>query len=1062
MNRFFKQIIKICCFLFITANATFAQSSGGSAVLWQIGKSDNSAKEFALAPSGYKKFLKNDFGWEDKFYLINFSNPKRDWPYAIPGPQDKWGGSGGLAGWRTAVENILFGIDKLPKKGKYKLIIDLQDMSAKHPPLLEVTLNGTSWEFQLPKGSGRATLKGQPTKYKGHVITIPIPENLIKKGGNVIHLSSKWGSWLIFDQIRMEGPEGAVITQPGKAFIRNVKAANYEIKYNNKPAQPLLIDVQYLSGEPHLAVVVDGNQIFEKKIVKSRYIFEAPMPAVASEKKSHYKIKINNHIVRSGIIQRSPQKRITPAGYVNTMMGSAHSRWMLAPGPWMPFGMVKISPDNQNAGWQGGYDPIIENIGGFSHIHAWTMSGLSMMPVNGPLITKMGDQKHPDEGYRSRIDKKTEEAPLGYYKVHLQQYNIWAELTATTRCSFQRYTFPKEEVSRVLIDFATPAEYDYNLQKVEVVKVSDHRIVGFSKQEAPNVWGKGIDQNYTIHFAMDFDQPIKGFGYWIDSTIVRNVSKLSVKNPNDAGIFIEFNTTKDSVVQVRTGISYVSIENAKQNLEQEIIKPFGWNFNAVRQHNVDTWNDLLSRIKVFTLDRREKKRFYTNMYRALSGRNIFSDVNGAWMDATEHVRQLKNPNAVALGSDAFWNTFWNLNQFWNLVTPEWSSRWVKSQLAMYDANGWLAKGPAGMEYIPVMVAEHEIPFIVSAYQMGIRNFDIQKAYQSVRKMVTTPAQKVGGGLAGYRDLKPFLKYHYVPYDKGRFSNTLEYAYDNWTVAQFAKSLGKEDDYKLFSKRGSWWKNAINKKTGYAQLRKSDGSWKEPFDPFRSGANSEYVEGNAWQLTYFVPQNVRGLINWIGKEKFVNRLKWGFKQSYEWRFNAPSEQYWSYPVVQGNQQSMQFAFLFNYAGKPWLTQKWSRAILDRYYGYGLSNAWLGDEDQGQMSAWFIMAAIGLFQMDGGASVNPTYEIGSPLFDKIIIHLNSDYYLGKTFAIVAKNNSKKNIYIQSATLNGKSLDKPWIYHSQIVKGGKLVLKMGPKPNKNWGSDPDDAPPSMTSDN
>lgn len=1024
------------------------KQSTAQQVLWQIGQSDHSASEFALAPSGYEDFLKEDFGWENKFYLIGFSNPQKDWPYALPGAQDEWGGSSGGAGWRAAVENILFGIDKMPEQGKYELTIDLLDMSAENPPLLKVTVNDSSWEYQLPKGSGDSTLKDTQTNYKGYVIKIPIPANVIKKGGNEVILSSLWGSWLIFDQVRMEGPVGVQISKPQNAFIRHVNVADYEIENNGKPVQPLLIDVQHLSNEPVLTAFIDGQKIFDKKIEQGRYVFEAPMPIVKSAQESHYKIKINDHVVRSGIIQRSPQKMIAPADYVNTLMGTAHSRWMIAPGPWMPFGMVKIGPDNQNAGWQGGYDPIFESIGGFSHIHEWTMSGLSMMPVNGPLITRVGDQAHPDQGYRSRIDKNSEEAPLGYYKVHLTKYDITAELTATTRCSFQRYTFPKEKVSRVLIDFITPAEYNYKVKDVEVTQVSDHRIEGFSKQEAPDVWGKGIDQDYTIHFVMEFDQSIKSFSYWIDSTVERNVSKLSVKNPDHAGVFVEFNTTKNHVVQVRTGISYVSIKNAEQNLQEEIIKPFGWNFDAVRQNNVNTWNDLLSRIKITTSDRREKVRFYTNFYRALAGRNIFSDVNGEWVDATEQVQKLKEPDAVALGCDAFWNTFWNLNQLWNLATPEWSLKWVRSQLAMYDVNGALAKGPAGMEYIPVMVAEHEIPLIVSAYQMGIRNFDIQKAYKAVRKMETKPAWRIDSGLAGNRDLKAFLKYHYVPYDKGRFSNTLEYAYDNWTVAQFAKALGKEEDYKLFSGRSSWWKNAINKKTGYAQLRNADGSWKEPFDPFRSGANSEYVEGNAWQLTYFVPQNIPALIDWIGKDRFINRLKWGFEQSYKWRFNAPGEQYGDFPVVQGNQQSMQFAFLFNYAGKPWLTQKWSRAIMDRYYGYGLSDAYLGDEDQGQMSAWFIMAAIGLFQMDGGCSINPVYGIASPLYKKITIDLGNKFGRGKTFTIIAKNASRKNKYIQSAELNGKKLNSPFFPASELLKGGKLILQMGPEPKKEWG--------------
>lgn len=1044
---------RIFCFailiavIIISVNQSFAQT-GKEKLLWQIGKPDHSDAEFALAPSGYKDFLDKDFGWENKFYLIGFSNPREDWPYALPGPSDNWGGSAGLAGWRAAVENILFGINHLPNHGMFELNIGLLDISAENPPKLKVTVNDTSWEFHLPKGSGDSTLKGAHPAYPGYTVNIAIPASAFKEGGNEIRMTTLWGSWIVFDYISLKGPEDVKISKPEHAFVRNVQAANYEIHHEGKSAQPLLIDVQHLSGEPLLTAFLDRKEIFRQKIEQGRYIFEAPMPAVTENKESHYEIKVDDRIVRSGMVLRSSQKIMTPAGYVNTMLGSAHSRWMIAPGPWMPFGMVKLSPDNQNAGWDAGYDPIFESVGGFSHIHEWTMSGLSMLPVNGPLITKVGDQEHPSTGYRSRIDKRTEEAPLGYYKVHLLKYNIWAELTATTRCSFQRYTFPEEDTSRVLVDFTTPAEYSYEVQDVQVKKINNHTIEGFSKQLAPDVWGKGIDQNYTIHFVMQFDQPVKDFGYWVDSTVKDDVSELSAKNPKHTGIFIEFNTTKKRIVQVRTGISYVSIKNAEENLEREITKPFGWDFNAVRQNNVNAWDSLLDRIKISTDDQREKLRFYTNMYRALCGRNTYSDVNGQWMDATGQVQQLKDTFDRALGCDAFWNTFWNLNQLWNLATPEWSLRWVRSQLAMYDANGALAKGPAGMKYIPVMVAEHEIPLIVGAYQMGIRDFDTKKALDAMIKMETKPAWKIGNGLAGNRDLVPFLKYHYVPYDKGRFSNTLEYAYDNWTVAQFAKAIGNEKEYKLFSERGSWWKNAINRKTGYAQMRKSDGSWLEPFDPLRSGQNAQYVEGNAWQLTYYVPQNIPALIQWIGKDTFVNRLDWGFEQSYPLRFNAPEEQYWEYPVDQGNEQSMQFAFLFDYAGKPWLTQKWSRSILDRYYGYGLSDAYLGDEDQGQMSAWFVMAAIGLFQVDGGCSIDPEYAIASPLYKKITIDLGNRFGRGKSFTIIAKNVSKKDIYIQSAILNGKKLNTPFIPADELLKGGELILQMGPEPDKKWG--------------
>ena len=315
-------------------------------------------------------------------------------------------------------------------------------------------------------------------------------------------------------------------------------------------------------------------------------------------------------------------------------------------------------------------------------------------------------------------------------------------------------------------------------------------------------------------------------------------------------------------------------------------------------------------------------------------------------------------------------------------------------------------------------------------------------------MQTTLSGPVEGGYAGNRDLATYLKHHYVPFDEGRFSNSLEYSYDDWTVGQFAKALGKEKEYQIFANRGSWWKNAIDTTTGYARMRDKNGNWLPDFDPFKSGANKHYVEGNAWQLTYFVPQDVTGLAQKIGEETFVKRLEWGFGESYRWRFNGPNDQYWDYPVVQGNQQSMHFAFLFNWVKRPWLTQKWSRAIMERYYGHGEANAYLGDEDQGQMSAWFVMNALGLFQTDGGTRVNPIYEIGSPIFKKVTVNLGGRFGRGQSFTIEAKNTSKRNIYIQKAYLNGKVWNDCWLPAAEVLKGGTLVLEMGSEPNQAWG--------------
>ncbi|WP_297088780.1 GH92 family glycosyl hydrolase [uncultured Draconibacterium sp.] len=1036
-------------FLLILSGLIWQGCQTENTVIWQIGAADNSCAEFALAPDNYANFIENDFGWEDKFYLIGASKEKSDFPYVLPGPLDQWGGTWSTSGWRTHTLNILFGIEKLPKNKEWKLVVDLYEINSEEAPVFKITVNQKQFNFHLPKGSGINTLEDNSGEGQEYLIEHPIPSDLLKTGGNQISLTTIQGSWLLFDQVRIEGPANVQLSDNRDVFLRNVKSAEYELKTEYGNFQPLLVDVEHINGLPKLKVLVDGDQIFEETIEKGRYIFEAPMPAVSKKVKSKYEISLNGEIIQSGKIVREPKKIQSAAGYVNTKIGTAHSRWMIAPGPWMPFSMVKLSPDNQDAGWQAGYDPIFETVGTFSHIHEWTMAGLGFMPTNGELQIQMGDQYNPDEGYRSRLNKETEEAPLGYYKADLTDYDITAELTSTTRCGFQRYTFPKNrEGSRVMIDLKIPAEYSYMIKSFKIEKIGENQVVGYSRHHSPNTWAGGINQDYIVHFVAEFDQPIKEIGFWTEDGIVRGKTRLEMETVEDAGAFVEFETKENNVVQVRTGLSYVSIENAIENLSTEISDPFQWDFEAVRENHVAVWNDLLERVKIKSNDAREKMRFYNNMYRSLCSRNIFSDVNGQWIGPDENLQELENPDSPALGCDAFWNTFWNLNQFWNLVTPEWSNRWVNSQLAMYKTNGWLAKGPAGMEYIPVMVAEHEIPLIVGAYQMGIRDYDVELAYEACKKMQTTKASNVGGGFAGNRDLEHYLKYKYVPYDKGRFSNTLEYSFDDWTVSQFAKALGKENDYKTFLKRGYYWKNVIDRESGYARLKDSRGKWMTDFDPYKSGANHHYVEGNAWQLTYFVPQDVPALAQAIGKERFIERLNWGFAESDITRYNGKNDQYWNYPVIQGNQQSMHFSYLFNWVGKPWLTQKWSRSIIDRYYGYGLANAYLGDEDQGQMSAWFIMVSLGLFQTDGGCRVQPVYEIGSPLFEKVEINLGQQYNRGEKFTIEAKNVSRKNIYVQSAMLNGKVLNTFSFPASELLKGGELLLEMGSEPNRLWG--------------
>ncbi|HWS00442.1 MAG TPA: GH92 family glycosyl hydrolase, partial [Prolixibacteraceae bacterium] len=377
--------------------------------------------------------------------------------------------------------------------------------------------------------------------------------------------------------------------------------------------------------------------------------------------------------------------------------------------------------------------------------------------------------------------------------------------------------------------------------------------------------------------------------------------------------------------------------------------------------------------------------------------------------------------------------------------------WVKSELQLYDDGGWLNRGPGGLEYSGIMVAEHEIPLITNSWMKGIRDFDAEKAYQAMKEIQTRPGQHHPcGGYAGNDNLAPYLRMGYVPSEDGPVSNTLEYAFDDWCVGQMARTLGKEGDYLYFMKRSQFYRNVFDPSTGYMRPKHEGGPWYEEFTPKKSATGKsdnfgtrDFVEANAWQYSWFVPHDLKGLIGLMGKDEFNNRLEEGFENS---RPNFTCNF-----VNHSNQPNMQAAWLFNYSGKPWLTQKWVREILDNYYS-SEAKGYPGDEDEGQMGAWYVMSAMGLFEMDGGSGKNPAYEISSPLFEKITIALDSVYYPGKQFVITSRNFAPGNRYIQSATLNGKPLNRFWFSHDELVRGGELVLEMGSKPNKQWAADSD----------
>jgi len=755
-----------------------------------------------------------------------------------------------------------------------------------------------------------------------------------------------------------------------------------------------------------------------------------------------------------------------PVDYVDPMMGSHDSRWILFPGPTLPFGMVKLSPDNQELGWKAGYEYEVDNLAGFSHIHSWTMAGLLTIPTTGSLKTQPGTERHPEQGYRSRFRHETEQAAPGYYAVTLDDYGVRAELTTTMRTGFQRYTFPRSDTARILVDLLTPSEYGYEIFYTLVNRVSDREIEGISYQQSLR---KANYNEYILHFVMRFSKPFQSFNGWVKEDVLRDVESVSSGfGHKDVGAFVEFSTGEGEQVMVQTGISLVSIDQARLNLDTEL-DPYGWDFDAVRRDASATWNRLLSRIRVEGGTEMNRKKFYTNLYRSYCGRTTWNDVNGKYIDMYEKQQQLPEGTKAIYGSDGFWITIWNLNQLWPLITPDVASAWVKSFLEIYDRGGWLPKGPTGIEYSGIMVASHQDAFIVGAYQKGIRDFDAQKAYGAMKKMqMEQGGPHPAGGEVGNRNLDAYMKLGYVPDETGPVSNTLEYAYDDWTVGQMAMALGDTSDYMYFTRRAFNYKNVFDPEVGYMRRKHEDGSWVEGFSPFGQVAwlGPGYVEGNAWQYTYFVPHDLAGLIRLMGKDEFNNRLEAGFETSLPYRFNSEKlgsnslEGMGVLPVNHGNQPNMEAAWLFNYSGKPWLTQKWAREIMDLYYGSGPLDAWLGDEDQGQMGAWFVMSAMGLFEMDGGASLKPVYEIGSPIFEKITISLDTAYYPGMEFVIEAKNTSSENPYIQSAKLNGNRLEKPWFYHKDLVKGGRLELVMGPRPNMKWGSRPEDAPPSLSS--
>lgn len=1055
---------RIILFIILLLSApSFAQTK----VLFDIGIPDGKGDEFALAPGGYAGFLASFSG--EKSYYVGYSTAEKHWPYVLPGPLDGWAGGGYWAGYHPRhFPSIYFPVATVSAKGECTLSLMFAGVNASKPVKLRVEINGHRFEEDMAGEDNDAFLKGKIDTGKAREIKIRFPASWLTARINKIQMGAIAGTWAVFDCVRLETPQGITLGKASSTLVRSAKAAPFEYRQKeNTFMQPVLVDMIQFDTSRRLTFQVEGFPEVTRLVESGESIQEVLVPALAAGSKAKtavFTISDGSETVYKGSVTRKHQPEHTYADDVDLLMGTGNSRWMFKPGPSLPLSMVQIAPDNQDEIWKAGYEYTIENIMGFSHFCDWTMIGLLMQPTCGELKVNPGREQFPDEGYRSRIDKSTEKAQVGNYSVYMTDTQIKAELTSTRHAALQRYTFPKRDDARIIIDMFTPGEYPHNLTDARITKVSNTEIEGYASYYNAFT-GYTLQQEYTLYFVLQFSKPFDSMGGWVNEgvkpvtgyigawnrnhefdtpyDIRQNITEISGKG--DAGVFVNYSTADGEEILVRSGVSLVDMQGARNNLEKELAEPFEFDFEKVVANQRTVWNDYLGRIEIETDDYLQKKKFYTNLYRAIAAKATWSDYDGRYRDEMERIRQLPAPED-AIVSGEYWNTFWDNQQLFNLVAPEISSTWARSSIELYKNSGWFNTDPAGVEHTGVMVAMHAVSQVMGAWQSGIRDFDLEIAYEGLKKMLTTPPRRYeGGGTVGVEHIEPYIEYGYIPAGKGYVSNTLEYAYDDWCLAQMAKTLGKTEDYEYFFRRSENWRNIFDPVSGFMRPKDAKDQWIEPFDPYHTPG---FVEGNAFNYTWFVPQNPKGLVEAIGQERFVSRLNEAMEKSAKANFNAAGDNFSAYPVNHGNQTSMEVAYLFNWADAPWLTQKWVRAIQEQYYGTTPYDAYPGDEDLGQMSSWFVMSALGLFQLDGGCGLEPTYELASPRYPKAVIRLDGKYARGKEFVIEARNASKENKYIQSVQLNGKSVSGFLIPQAEVLKGGKMVIEMGSSPNKNWG--------------
>ncbi len=710
----------------------------------------------------------------------------------------------------------------------------------------------------------------------------------------------------------------------------------------------------------------------------------------------------------------------TPADYVNPFIGtSGHGHTY--PGAMVPFGMVQLSPDTRKDNWDAcsGYHYSDNQIFGFSHTH---LSGtgvgdygdIRFMPWSGDVEQLVALYEKGELPF-AEFTHEDEMATAGYYAVEFEDMDVEVELTTARRSGFHKYRFENKDDKSVMVDLYEGATSD-KILGLELNIINNTCISGLKRT-------KGWSEDQYVYFYAKFSAPFDGYKVFEEGKLLDGDVFTSM---NDLKCILSFDNNFDEVM-VKVGISAVDVDGAKKNLEAEIP---AWDFEGLKKQAYDSWNEELGRIEIEGGSEAQKISFYTAMYHSFLSPYLYSDVDGRYRGHDLAVHQSDGHEMYTVFS--LWDTFRALHPLFTIVQRERSIDLIKSMLDMYEKGGLLPVWELAANETWCMIGYHSIPVITDAYVKGIHGFDLHKAYEAMKK----------SSMQDREGLNYFRKYGYIPagMDGSSVSKTLEYAYDDWCIAVMAKEMGYEEDYAFYTERAQYYKNIFDAETGFMRGR-MNGMWVTPFDPVE--VNFMLTEANTWQYNFFVPQDISGLIHlYGGAEGFTKKLDDMFTASAEMSGRHQSDitgligQY-----AHGNEPSHHMAYLYNFAGQAWKTQELVRQIMAEQYNE-TPDGLCGNEDCGQMSAWYVMSAMGFYAVTPGTDY---YVIGSPIFDKVTIKLEN----GKQCIVEARNNSRENIYIQSATYNGEILSQSFILHNSIMEGGRFVFEMGPEPNTEWGS-------------